>query len=119
MVKAAPQQPGYAELEAAFTSSESENESLKRQLAWFKKQMFGTKSERRLVDVDPDQLPLDGLLAEVTKPEPVDTQTIIFERGKAKKKRGSDCVTDSGLRFDETVPVEVILIEAPERCRSV
>lgn len=114
MLKAVPHPLGYAELEAAFSSSKSENESLKRQLAWLKKQMFGTKSERRLVDVDPDQLPLDGLLAEVTKPEPVETQTVTFERGKAKKKRGSDCVTDSGLRFDETVPVEVIQIEAPE-----
>lgn len=101
------QQLIYAELEA-------ENASLKRQLAWFKKQLFGTKSERRLVDDNPDQLLLDGMLGTVTKPEPVETQTITYERGKAKKKRGSDCVTDSGLRFDDSVPVEVIEIAVPE-----
>ena len=47
------QQLSYADLE-------SENASLKRQLAWFKKQLFGTKSERRLVEVSPDQLLLNG-----------------------------------------------------------
>ena len=101
------QQLSYADLE-------SENASLKRQLAWFKKQLFGTKSERRLVEVNPDQLLLKGLLGEVIKPEAVETETITYQRGKAKKKRGSDCVTDSGLRFDDTVPVEVIKVEVPE-----
>ncbi len=116
-----PQQPSYAELHEAYTYAESEkcslqseNKNLKRQLAWFQKQMFGTKSERRLVDANPDQLLLAGLLGEAIKPETVETETISYERGKAKKKRGSDCVTDSGLRFDDSVPVEVIEIEAPE-----
>ncbi len=107
MLNDVSQQLSYAELE-------SENVSLKRQLAWFKKQLFGTKSERRLVEVSPDQLLLNGLLGEVIKPEPVETETITYKRGKAKKKRGSDCVTDSGLRFDDTVPVEVIEIQVPE-----
>ncbi len=101
------QQLSYADLEGEIVS-------LKRQLAWFKKQLFGTKSERRLVEASPDQLLLNGLLGEVIKPEPVETETIIYQRGKAKKNRGSDCVTDSGLRFDDTVPVEVIEIEVPE-----
>ena len=101
------QQLSYADLE-------SENASLKRQLAWFKKQLFGTKSVRRLVEVNPDQLPLKGLLGEVIKPEAVETETITYQRGKAKKKRGSDCVTDSGLRFADTVPVEVSKVEVPE-----
>ena len=77
------QQPTYAELQAAYSSSESENESLKRQLAWFQKQMFGSKSERRLVDPNPDQLLLAGLLGEASKPVPVEKETITYERGKA------------------------------------
>jgi transposase len=109
-----PRQSCYAELQAAYNSSESENENLKRQVAWFQKQMFGSKSERRLVEANPDQLLLAGLLGEAIKPEPVETETVSYERGKAKKKRGSDCVTESGLRFNESVPVEVIEIEAPE-----
>uniref|UniRef100_UPI003BB7FCCB transposase domain-containing protein n=1 Tax=Endozoicomonas sp. ALB115 TaxID=3403074 RepID=UPI003BB7FCCB len=34
-----------------------ENESLKHQLAWFKQQLFGEKSEKRLIE-NPDQLAL-------------------------------------------------------------
>lgn len=115
------QQPSYAELYEAYSSSESKKYSLekevvelKRQLAWFKKQIFGQKSERRLIENNPDQLLLHGLLGEAIKPQPVEKETITYERGKAKKQRGSDCVTDSGLRFDDNVPVEVIEIEAPE-----
>ncbi len=107
MPKDVPQQLSYADLE-------SENANLKRQLDWFKKQMFGTKSERRLVQTSPDQLLLNGLLGEVLKPEPAETETITYQRGKAKKNRGSDCVTDSGLRFDDSLPVEVIEVAIPE-----
>ena len=87
---------------------------LERQLAWFQKQLFGEKSERRLVDDNPDQLALAGLLGDIPRPLPVDTEIITYERGKAKKQRGEDCVTTSGLRFDASVPVEVIAVEAPE-----
>ena len=108
------QQPDYAAVLKKNGALESRVVELERQLAWFKNQMFGEKSERRLVDINPDQLPLQGLLGDVPKPLPVVTETITYERGKAQKQRGSDCVTDSGLRFDDTVPVEVIEVEAPE-----
>jgi hypothetical protein len=38
-----------------------ENADLKRQVDWFKRQLFGRKSERRLREPDPQQLPLAGL----------------------------------------------------------
>ena len=96
------------------TALMSERDALKHQLAWFRKQVFGEKSERRLVDDNPHQQPLQGLLGEIPKDQPAEKETITYERGKAKKQRASDCVTDSGLRFDDTVPVEVIAVEAPE-----
>ena len=37
---------------------EGEVEQLKHQLAWFKKQLFGSKSERRVIDSSPQQLSL-------------------------------------------------------------
>ncbi|MBV1877644.1 MAG: IS66 family transposase [Pseudomonadales bacterium] len=121
MPKDTNQQPSYAELKDANAATagqvqvlESQVENLKRQVAWFQKQMFGSKSERRLADENPDQLLLDGLLGEAPKTAPVPLETITYQRGKASKKRGSDCVTDSGLRFDETVPVEVIEVASPE-----
>ena len=108
------QQPDYAAIQERNQFLESRVVELERQLNWLRKQVFGEKSERRLVDLNPDQLPLAGLLGDVPKPLPVATETITYERGKAPKQRDSDCVTDSGLRFDDTVPVEVIEVEAPE-----
>lgn len=91
-----------------------ENAQLKRQLAWFKNQLFGAKSEKRVID-NPDQPLLTGLMGEPVEPLPrVDKQKITYERGKAKKSRADDCVTDSGLRFGPDVPVKTITLEAPE-----
>ena len=71
MPKDTNQQPSYAELKDANAATagqvqvlESQVENLKRQVAWFQKQMFGSKSERRLADEKPDQPLLDGLLGE-------------------------------------------------------
>ena len=41
-------------------------------------------------------------------------QTISYERGKAKKNALDNAQNDSGLRFDDSVPVEEIHVEAPE-----
>jgi len=91
-----------------------ENAQLKRQLAWFKQQLFGSKSEKRVID-NPDQPLLTGLMGEPVKPlPPADKQQITYERGKAKKNRDDDCVTDSGLRFGSDVPVKTITLAAPE-----
>tara|TARA_R110001599_G_scaffold323498_1_gene534991 strand:- start:128 stop:544 length:417 start_codon:yes stop_codon:yes gene_type:complete len=87
---------------------------LKRQLAWFKEQLFGSKSEKRVID-NPDQPLLTGLMGEPVEPlPPVEKQKITYERGKAKKNRDDDCVTDSGLRFGPDVPVKTITLDAPE-----
>jgi hypothetical protein len=60
---------------------ENENVELKRQIAWFQKQIFGSKSERRHVDDNPHQIPLNGLVTE-TEPDVVPaTETITYQRG--------------------------------------
>jgi transposase len=82
---------------------------LKHQLDWFKRQVFGEKSEKRHIDPNPDQL---GLLGQSTSDDQArreEKKVITYERGKAKKNRG-DSVNDSGLRFDKTVPVKEIRI---------
>jgi transposase len=68
---------------------EQKVQSLEQQLDWFKRQLFGRKSEKR---VEPDK------------------QTITYTR---TKQRGSDCATDVGLRFDDTVPKKTIHCAAP------
>lgn len=103
----------------AFPSVEAENaflrdevEKLRQRIAWFEKQLFGRRSERRIIE-HAQQL---NLLGEATHTPPAieDKLTITYQRGTAKKQRAEDCVTDSGLRFNEGVPVEVIHVTPPE-----
>jgi transposase len=99
---------------AEYDALQAQVQSLKTQLDWLKRQLFGEKSEKRLV-LDPavqaDLLAALGKRRPQT-PAPV-TETISYQRRKSKQ-RGEDCVTDQGLRFDDTVPVEVIEVAAPE-----
>jgi len=119
MSKDTPQQvesvkdaPSYEDLLGENQTQGEQIKKLKARIAWFEKQVFGSKSERR-VDGS-HQLLLEGLLGEHVPPEPEETETITYQRGKAKKNRADDCVTDEGLRFNEDVPVEVIEVSAPE-----
>jgi transposase len=84
---------------------------LQHQLDWFKRQLFGRKSEKRLID-SPDQG--DLLAGEAKPPQRAATETITYQRRKGKKRRGEDCVTDAGLRFDDSVPVETIELPSSE-----
>jgi transposase len=90
---------------------------LKRQVEWFKRQLFGQKSERRLREPGAQQLPLTGLLSAQADPSaapPPPTETV-----KAYQRRGrfaslEDTPADSELRFAPSVPVEVIRVPNPE-----
>ena len=93
-------------------SKDHDIKKLKARIAWFEKQVFGSKSERR-VDSS-HQMLLEGLLGEQAPSVPEEKETITYQRGKAKKQRAEDCVTDEGLRFNNDVPVEVIEVSAPE-----
>lgn len=99
---------------AEYDALQAQVQSLKTQLEWFKRQLFGEKSEqRRLLDpaIQADLLAALGeSLPEGQKPE---TETIRYERRKPKQ-RDDRCVTEQGLRFDESVPVEIIEVSAPE-----
>lgn len=82
-------------------------ESLKRQIEWFKRQLFGAKSEKRLdvtLSAQADLLAALAVPVEAIPPAPVETITY----ARRKKQRDADTVTDSGLRFDASVPVETI-----------
>lgn len=84
---------------------------LEHQLDWFKRQLFGRKSEKQLID-DVQQ----GQLFETTKTDtPIDeTIDIKPHKRKSNTQRNGDEVNDSGLRFDDTVPKKIIDIPAPE-----
>lgn len=99
------------QMQVLLAEHKQEIASLKHQLAWFKQQLFGEKSEKRLID-NPDQLALGEILKDSVPEQDVPTETVTYER--RKKQRSDDCVTDQGLRFNEDVPVDLIHLPAPE-----
>lgn len=87
---------------------------LKRCVAWFKQHVFGSKSEKRPVEIPVTQLPLFAPTdTPVAAPEG-ESITVTYQRGRAPKQRPDDCVNDSGLRFTADVPVKVIHLTPPE-----
>jgi transposase len=87
--------------------------SLKQQLDWFKRQVFGRKSEKRL-DVDPAiQADLLAELGVDNPPPPKGTEQETVGPYPRRKKSRDGAVNDSGLRFDEDVPVETIAVSDP------
>jgi transposase len=97
-------------LQVNMAQLQSDNQQLKQQLDWFKQQLFGQKSEKRL-QTDTSQPSLFDAVqpTEDTSPK----ETITYQRRKSKR-RDEDCITEQGLRFDAQVPVEIIEIPAPE-----
>jgi transposase len=92
---------------------EDENRRLKDQLDWFKRQIFGRKSEQQIL-LSPDQKILfpRNPEAEAALAEQDPGKTISEHRRRTH--RSGDEVNDTGLRFDETVPQSIIDVPAPE-----
>ena len=78
------------------------------QLAWFKRQLFGEKSERRLVEVPPEQMSLGEGWERTDTPAP--TRPVPAHRRRLAQPRAEQ---DSPLFFDEQVPVELIEVPNP------
>jgi transposase len=96
---------------AEYDALQAQVQALQTQLDWFKRQLFGRSSEKRL-EIDPVlQADLLAALGEVL-PAPVkpETEKIAYER---RKSRGDNTVTDTGLRFDDSVPIETIVLSSP------
>jgi transposase len=86
---------------------------LEQQVAWFQRQLFGEKSERRHLAPPPEQLSLGDVLAPAPASEPARRTVAAHQRRVAAKP------TEDGeagrLFFDEArVPVEVIAVPNPE-----
>jgi len=90
----------------------SELQSVQQQVEWFRRQLFGQKSEKRHLEPDPKQMTLGELPVPETAPEPAGKKVAAHTRGA----RSRDCAADgSDLFFDETkVPVETIELPNPE-----
>jgi transposase len=94
-----------------------ENAALKQQNEWFKRQLFGRKSERRLQEPDPQQLPLTGLFPAVPDAAdhpPPPTETVTAYQRRAPFTALAAAPDEGGLRFDASVPVQEIALPSPE-----
>lgn len=90
---------------------DAENRQLKAQLAWFKRQLFGRKSEKQLL-LNPDQASLFVRDAVAGDEQPAPTKLVAAHRRRTRR-RGTD-VNDTGLRFDDSVPQTIIEVPAPQ-----
>lgn len=108
--------PSYSALAEENALLREQLQVMQRQLDWFKKPLFGAKSEKQvyhLAEQDSlfrsDQAPLPE------RPADEERHTIrAYQRGTGKKQRDDECLNDTGLRFTADVPVEVIEQWPPE-----
>lgn len=115
----AAQAARIAELEALLSKSESQtnqlqsrNQELQSQLEWFRRQIFGQKSERRAVtETCSGQLWLGEQFKEESQP-PEEARTVKEHTRKKRKAKKNACGDISRLQFDERA--QVIDIELPD-----
>ena len=87
------------------------HDDLQRQVEWFKRQLFGSKSERHVVTPEARQLFL-GEAGEA----PAATEsgvTVTVAEHQRRRRPQHDTEDECELWFDESVPVEEIRLEAP------
>jgi len=91
----------------------AENAALKHQLEWFKRQLFGAKSERRHLEPPPSQMSLGEGLGEPQQ-DPEATRTVAAHQRRGHQ-RGTGESEEPALFFDlARVPVETIVLPNPE-----
>lgn len=82
-----------------------------RQLEWFKRQLFGPKSERRIFDSGGRQLSLGEMLS--TAPREAPSIEVPAHRRRCPETKAAEEGAEP-LRFDPSVPVEEIEVPDPE-----
>lgn len=105
-----------ADLLQSHAKLENEVVALRRQVAWFQRQIFGQKSERRMPETHASQGTLgEAFDAVPDQAPPAKKQRIDSYERAQKPKRPGESADESTLFFDETkVPVEVIHVPNPE-----
>ena len=97
----------HAKQKRAIAEQEQSIAELKQRVAWFERQLFGSKSERRIFDENGRQL----TLGEIRREEASEPTTITIPAHRRRKDQSESKGDDQGLRFDESVPVEEIIVE--------
>jgi len=110
----APEQ--VVDLARAYHAVVQQVAALQHQLDWFRRQIFGQKSEKRLFD-HPLQMSL-GEIAEQDQPAPPEITPQPRTTSVRKPRNNDNTADESGLFFDEAkVPVEIIHVANPEMAK--
>lgn len=106
-----------ASLRAELEKVNTKFTELQSQLAWFQKQLFGTKSERRIIGAaSSNQITIGEhiLGAQFHKPDVATTETVkSYARKKATKEEPKEGSFETLLRFDPSVPMEEVVLPLP------
>jgi transposase len=90
----------------------AENAALKHQLEWFKRQLFGAKSERRHREPPPEQMSLGEGFGQAQQ-DPAATRPVAAHE-RRRRQRGAGEAEEPALFFDPArVPVETIVLPNP------
>jgi transposase len=95
---------------AAHRALQQSYDDLARQVEWFKRQLFGPKSERRVFDSEGLQL----TLGELYRFAAVEPPSIEVAGHRRRSQVGDPESTEEPVRFDASVPVEEIQLPNPE-----
>ena len=89
---------------------------LKRQVDWFRRQIFGHKSEQRIVPVDTGQMSLgEGLIVPETGSPPLTPTQAVAAHHRHRAAQNPDAGAEPLPFFDaDRVPMEVITLASPE-----
>jgi transposase/uncharacterized coiled-coil protein SlyX len=88
-------------------------QALAHQVDWFRRQMFGSKSERRVLQENSQQIPLGEILDQGSAVAPPSKRRVVAEHTRAVNKAKDE--GESLPFFDETrVPIETIELPVPE-----
>ena len=106
------EQASRDELVNLVVEAHEQREQLEHQLRWFKKQLFGAKSERRTdLTADPSQLNLGETFASTAAP---DEKARVVRAHTRRERTAREEGAEPGLRFDDSVPIRRIEIPNPE-----
>jgi hypothetical protein len=103
------------EISNLLDSKDREIIQLRRQVAWFQRQIFGQKSERRLSGPEGEQGILGEAFSAIPDQSEPNKKTAVAGHVRESKQKPLDGADESALFFDEQkVPVQVVAIANPE-----
>lgn len=104
------------QLRSQVSSLTQRNAEIQAQLTWFTKQLFGAKSERRIIEpANVKQLCLgESFESQETSVEAAAETVKSYARRKSSKPEIAEGSAESLLRFDPSVPVEEVIVPNPK-----